>query len=154
MQSADELRCRAQELREALPERHEAIGPEDKGMRLATLHRSADEELRVSWCTHYENRPFVNVRIWTRGGNGGWWPDKRGISIRIHELPDIADAIAEACDLAVASQTSRPVPPPPPPMPGRLPPPPMPPSNMTPTTTLPTPEPPADGEVFDEFAEP
>lgn len=148
--SADDLRAKAEQLRRSLPPRPEASGPADEGTRLATIHRSADAELRVSWRT-YENHPFVSLRIWTRGGSGGWWPDaKRGLSIRIRELPDIAAAIASAMDMAEAGQqhqATRPVPA----MPGRLPTPPP-----WSTTSLPMPTAPADGDTstsFSEFAE-
>jgi hypothetical protein len=43
------------------------------------------------------------VRFWKRGDDGHFWPDKhRGFSIRLRELPDFAEAISEALELADA----------------------------------------------------
>jgi hypothetical protein len=67
---------------------------------LATARRSDDEEVRISWQT-YEGRPFLSLRLWKRSSDGSWWPDKtRGISIRLRELPDVAEGLAAAMDLA------------------------------------------------------
>ena len=104
MSNANDLRDRARNLRQAIPPRRESSPPEDTGQRLATVARSPDEELRVSWCT-YEGRPYLSLRLWTRDDRGGWWPDsKKGITVRIRELADVAEAIAEALDLAEAAQ--------------------------------------------------
>jgi hypothetical protein len=43
-----------------------------------------------------------------RDEQGGWWPDKRGIAIRVRELPDLAEALAQALDLAAGQQAPRP----------------------------------------------
>ena len=43
-----------------------------------------------------------------RDEQGGWWPDKRGIAIRVRELPDLAEALAAALDLAAEHQAPRP----------------------------------------------
>ena len=104
MSAANELRRRADDLRQALPERQTAKAPEEDGQRLATMQRGPDEEIRVTWRT-YEGRPYVAIRFWTRKFDGQWWPDKgRGISIRIRELPELATAVSAAIDLAEANQ--------------------------------------------------
>ena len=78
--------------------------PAENGRRIGTIERSADEQIRVNW-SEFEGKPFVSLRLWRRGDDGGWWPDgKRGMSVRIRELPDLAAAIAEALDLAEANQ--------------------------------------------------
>jgi len=47
----------------------------------------------------------VSIRMWTRDAtNGTWWPGKKGISIRVRELPYLADAIAAALELARSDQ--------------------------------------------------
>ena len=73
-----------------------------------TIARSADEEIRVNWA-EYEGKPYVSVRLWNRDrDNGTWWPDaKKGMSIRLRELADFAEAIAEALDLAGEHQGRR-----------------------------------------------
>jgi hypothetical protein len=103
------LRDKAQQLRGALPPRRQGQPPPETGRRLATIPRPKDdEEIRINWC-EYEGHPYLGVRIWRRGDDGNLWPDKhRGFSIRLHELPDVAEAIAEAIDLAEAHQRSRP----------------------------------------------
>jgi hypothetical protein len=104
MSSASDLRDRAERFRRQLPERRPATPPAENGRRIATLKRSDNEEVRVNW-SEFEGKPFLSLRFWKRGDDGQWWPDgKRGISIRIRELPDLAAAIAEALDLAEANQ--------------------------------------------------
>jgi hypothetical protein len=104
MSKANDLRNRAERFRRQLPERRRATPPAENGRRLGTIKRSADEQIRVNW-SEYEGRPFVSFRMWKRSDDGQWWPDgKRGMSVRIRELPDLAAAIAEALDLAEANQ--------------------------------------------------
>jgi hypothetical protein len=97
----DDLRRRAAALRGRIPPRHQATPPQETGKRIGTVERSADEQIRVTWC-EYQGKPYVNLRLWRRDStNDTWWPDaKRGISIRIRELPDMCDALAAAVDLA------------------------------------------------------
>ena len=69
--------------------------PEENGVRLATIKRGSDEELRLSWA-EYNNRHFVNIRIWQRLDEGWWSPKKdTGLTVRLHELAAFADGIAE-----------------------------------------------------------
>ena len=102
MSSSDELRNRAEQLREAnLPFRRTTTAPVENGPRVATIARSANEEMRVNW-SEFEGHPFVQIRIWNHR-SGEWWPDvKRGSSVRIRELPDFAAAIADCLDLVEA----------------------------------------------------
>jgi hypothetical protein len=107
--STSDLRDRAQSLRGRLPERRQSSPPPEHGRRLATIPRPKDdEELRINWC-EYEGHPYLSVRFWCRGDDGQFWPDKhRGFSIRVRELADFADAIAEALDEAKAHLGSQP----------------------------------------------
>ncbi len=141
MSNATDLRDRAERLREALPTRQAAAPPTENGRRIGTIERSATEEIRVNW-SEYEGKPFLSIRMWKRSDDGAWWPDKRGIAIRVRELPGLAAAIAEALDIAEADvrqwreqQARRPAGP----MPGR----------RVGPATLPL----RSQEVFDEFAE-
>jgi hypothetical protein len=102
-----DLRAKAESLRALIPERRQSTPPEENGRRLASMARSETEEIRVNWSS-YEGRPFLSVRLWTKDNAGQWWPDKaRGMSIRIRELPDLADALSEAIDLAEEHMRNR-----------------------------------------------
>jgi hypothetical protein len=109
MSMIDNLRGRAAQLRNQLPPSPTGSHPpEDTGRRLATCPRGKDEELRISWC-EYEGNPYLNIRIWKCDRyQRGWWPDKRGIAIRVRELPDLAEALAAALDLAAEHRAPRP----------------------------------------------
>ena len=81
--------------------------PLETGERNRTIVRTDDEELRINWAL-YEGNPYVSLRMWTRDRSGRWWPDsKRGLSIRLRELEDVADAIAAAQDLAAEHRDRR-----------------------------------------------
>ena len=107
MSSSDELRNRAEQLRQAnLPFRCTATAPVENGPRVATIARSADEEMRVNW-SEFEGRSFVQIGIW-KHRSGQWWPDvKRRLSVRIRELPSFAAAIADCLDLVEAHRRER-----------------------------------------------
>ena len=96
---ADDLRDRAQNLRRSMPPRASAAPPPENGRRLGTINRSESEEIRINW-SEFEGHPFLSIRMWKRYDDGTWWPDKRGIAIRVRELPDLVVAMAEAIDLA------------------------------------------------------
>lgn len=79
------------------------LAPQERGERLVTLARSAFEELRVTW-DEFKGHPYLSLRVWTRGTDGQWWPDRaRGCSIRIRELEAFAAAIDTAIERAAAS---------------------------------------------------
>ena len=105
----NDLRGRAALMRSQLPPPPTGGGPpQDLGHRLLTLPRGQDEELRLS-LDAYEGRPFLNVRIWTRDADRrGWWPSKRGVTFKLRELADVAEALAEALDLMAEHQDGRP----------------------------------------------
>jgi hypothetical protein len=108
MSTTADLRSRAQSLRGMLPDRRQSKPPPEQERRLATIPRPKDdEEIRINWC-EYEGHPYLSLRFWKRGDDGQHWPDpKRGFSIRLRELPDVADAIAEALSLAEQHQEGR-----------------------------------------------
>lgn len=73
--------------------------PEEIGTNLVSLVRGNDI-LRATWTT-YEGHPYLSLRIWTPAKDGpGYWPTRRGISIRRHELADIRAALDAAIQLA------------------------------------------------------
>ena len=104
MSDPNDLRDRAERLRRQFPLRRSATPPQENGRRIGTIERSETEQIRINW-SEYEGKPFLSIRMWKRGDDEGWWPDgKRGISIRVRELPDLADGISEAIDLAAADR--------------------------------------------------
>jgi hypothetical protein len=109
MATANDLRERTRGFRSRNPEPGRATPPEEQGKRLATLKRPKDRaEIRITW-SEYQGRPYLNVRVWAEGHDGQLWPQKeRGFSIRLHELLDVADAIAEAMALADEHMANRP----------------------------------------------
>ena len=109
MSTTDDLRGRAARLRGQLPPRPAGDGPpQDLGHRLLTLPRGQNEELRLS-LDAYEGHPFLNIRIWIRDADArGWWPSKRGVTLKLRELADVAEALAEALDLMAEHQARRP----------------------------------------------
>lgn len=95
-----DLRAAADKLRQkTAPKQTERKPPEENGIRLATIARSEDEELRLSWA-EFNGKHFLNVRMWHRQ-ESGWWPDKtKGMTVRVHELPDFAEGVAKAMEEA------------------------------------------------------
>jgi hypothetical protein len=139
----NDLRGRAALMRSQLPPPPTGGGPPlDLGHRLLTLPRGHDEELRLC-LDAYEGRPFLNVRIWTRDTDGrGWWPSKRGVTFKLRELADVAEALAAALDLMAKHPAGRLTLPPAAPHPRR--------DRAMPA--LPSPRSAGGGEDFDEFA--
>lgn len=78
----------------------QASPPPETGERLLTIDRGPGEELRIVWA-EYRGSPYVGLRIWTKDRRGRWWPDRtRGMSVRIRELGQVAEAISIAIDRA------------------------------------------------------
>ena len=81
--------------------------PVDDGELLDALPRSDGfEALRVS-IKEYEGRPYVSLRVWVRDKNSGaMWPTRRGVSVRVRELPRVIAALQKAAELATARQAA------------------------------------------------
>jgi hypothetical protein len=95
--SQRDLKGKSALLREAMPREKAREAPKEEGKRLGVLRRDG-EELRIVW-SEYEGRPYLSLRIWTKGTNGAFYPDKaRGFTVRLRELPDFADAIQGALE--------------------------------------------------------
>jgi hypothetical protein len=108
MSDSNDLRNRAQHLRDSAPPRRSTGPPRENGERLAKIDRSETEQIRINW-SEYEGKQFLAIRMWKRGDDGQFWPDpKRGISIRVRELADLADGIAAAINLASESPQGTP----------------------------------------------
>jgi hypothetical protein len=68
-------------------------------VRLATISRAPGEELRIALST-WKGIRYLHVRLWTARFDGEWRPDaKRGISLRLGEVGEVAAALARAVEL-------------------------------------------------------
>ena len=78
--------------------------PEPSGRLIASCERPGrgrdpDAELRTT-LDEYKGNPFLTVRVWLRGNDGGWFPTKKGITVRLGEVEDVAAALIEGARLA------------------------------------------------------
>jgi len=73
---------------------------EENGTRLALIPRGDDEALMLHW-SEFKGRPYIQARIWRQNAVGLYRPTKVGTSIRLSELPAVADAIETALDMAL-----------------------------------------------------
>jgi len=97
----NDLQQKANELRSALPKQGGGTAPQDTGIRLTTFQRP-EGELRFTWNV-YEDRPYLRFQLWTKGEDGSFWPVKgQGLTIKVKELPDLAEGVQKALDLAIA----------------------------------------------------
>lgn len=74
-------------------------GPQETGQRLATFYRRFNgEELRVN-LAEYQGHAYIALRVWAPGSDGRLWPVKgKGVSIRLVEVADLADVLAEVAE--------------------------------------------------------
>ena len=94
------LTQKASELRSAFPKPGGGTAPQDSGIRLATFPRP-EGELRFSW-NAYEGKPYLRFQLWSKGDDGSFWPVKgAGLSIKVKELPDLAEGVQKALDMAL-----------------------------------------------------
>jgi len=71
--------------------------PVDEGVKLATLSRGPDVELRIR-AKEFKGHRFIDVREWSRkAADQDWWPVKgRGITIKMRELAQVIAALEAA----------------------------------------------------------
>ena len=101
------LTQKAQELRSTLPKTGGGTAPQDTGIRLATFPRP-EGELRLTWNV-YEDRPYLRLQLWSKSDDGSFWPVKgQGFTIKVKDLPDLAEGVQKALDMALkeAGKTS------------------------------------------------
>ena len=101
------LTQKSNQLRGALPKSGGGKAPEDSGIRLATFPRP-EGELRFTWNV-YEDKPYLRFQLWSKGDDGSFWPVKgQGLSVKIKDLPDLAEGVQKALDMALkeSGQTS------------------------------------------------
>ena len=90
----------ADKLRSTFPKSGGGTAPQDSGIRLATFPRP-EGELRFTWNV-YEGKPYLRFQLWSKGDDGSFWPEKgQGLSIKIKELPDFAEGVQKAIDMAL-----------------------------------------------------
>jgi hypothetical protein len=83
--------------------------PRDSGQRVATFPRFGGEELRVS-LAEYEGYPYLSLRVWAKGYDGQWWPQKgKGVSIKLGEVGGLAEALANVAERLAAEDESPPI---------------------------------------------
>src|SRR5687767_9654187 len=72
----------------------------DDGLKLLTLSRGPNRELRVRWKT-FKGHSYLDLREWSVNSyNGQWFPAKgKGITIKLRELEDVGAAIQAALKL-------------------------------------------------------
>lgn len=75
--------------------------PIDCGEKLATAKRGLGRELRITW-TKLGKTPFLNLRVWGQDDGGSWWPlGRKGLGIRLQELPELHEAVIKALQRAL-----------------------------------------------------
>ena len=90
----------ADKLRSSLPKPGGGKAPEDSGIRLATFPRP-EGELRFTWNV-YEGKPYLRFQLWSKGEDGSFWPVKgQGFTIKVKDLPDLAEGVQKALDMAL-----------------------------------------------------
>ena len=98
---------KAATLRGQLPKERTGTAPQDTGIRLATFPRP-EGELRLSWNV-YEDRPYLRFQLWSKSDDGSFWPVKgQGLSIKIKELPGLAEGVSRALDMALKEVKTQP----------------------------------------------
>jgi hypothetical protein len=96
----NDLQRKASELRSTLPKTGGGTAPVDQGIRLATFPRP-EGELRLSWNV-YEDRPYLRFQLWSKSDDGSFWPVKgQGLTVKVKELPDLAEGVSRALDMAL-----------------------------------------------------
>jgi hypothetical protein len=71
--------------------------PTDDGVKLATIPRGADRELRVRW-REFKGHYYVDLREWAASTQTGeWWPVKgRGVTVKAREVAEVIVALEAA----------------------------------------------------------
>jgi Transcriptional Coactivator p15 (PC4) len=83
------------------------VEPAMHGKPLVTFRRSEAVELRVS-LDNYKGHDFIGIRQWERNlESGAWFPSKKGVSIRLRELPELLDVLGRVRDGDLASTDAR-----------------------------------------------
>jgi len=78
-----------------------ACPPPEKGQLLGTIASGARGELRLCWLWERDRPPVFSIRLWAEEADGQLWPVRAvGVSIPIHKLPALGEAVVKALELA------------------------------------------------------
>ncbi|MHB1934825.1 MAG: hypothetical protein ACYCR5_10700 [Leptospirillum sp.] len=102
----NDLQRKANNLWNQLPKNGHGTPPAMKGILLGTLPHK-EGEIRLSW-DEYEGHFFLSVRLWTKSEDGSFWPSKTGFTVKLKDIPTLADAVSKALDLALKETTRNP----------------------------------------------
>jgi hypothetical protein len=89
------------------PDEDRRTSPTDDGVKLGTVLRGPDKELRIR-AKEFNGHPFIDVREWSRqAADQAWWPVKgRGVTIKLREVADVIAAL-EAARPPIAARRDR-----------------------------------------------
>jgi len=90
------------------PPEQEAQAPAETGQRLATIPRpkrdGPPDEIRIT-LDSFNGNPYLAVRVWNQNAQtGGWFPTRKGTSIRLAEVDAFVAALREGQRLAGGAQ--------------------------------------------------
>lgn len=68
---------------------------------VATIAKSRGEEVRIGF-SPFRGRTYFSARVWYRDSDGTMRPTPRGVNVDIDLLPTIAQAFAQALEVAEA----------------------------------------------------
>lgn len=94
----DKAKATLETFRQTHPPKPQAPrAPIDPGKILVACNRQDGTVLRVA-LKEYEGRPFLDLRVWNPGelGTGQLLPSKKGVSLKVRELPDVVEALMTA----------------------------------------------------------
>lgn len=97
---------KASALRSTLPKTGGGKAPEMKGQLLGSIVHK-DGEIRIVWDT-FEGHSFLSIRLWTVDDNGQHWPSKIGFTVKLRDIPTLAEAVSQAVDLALQESKHHP----------------------------------------------
>lgn len=73
------------------------LSPVPSGQLVKTFVRNDHEELSLT-VDEYRDHKYLNLRLWAKLSDGQWWPTKKGVTVRLTEARELAEAIVSAMD--------------------------------------------------------
>jgi hypothetical protein len=78
---------------------------------VGVIRVARDLEMRASLARH-GGREAAHLRMWCRGADGGWWPTKKGITVRPERLLELEAMVRGMREAYAAGVLRAPAPPP------------------------------------------